>query len=125
MVAPSELEHIDGLRNAGMLPTNSRSNVYEKSRVVKSGEGILVGFTVYNSGAAQFIQWHDSAVVPAAGAVPEGVITIGATSDRELMWAAGEIKGRTFDRGIVLVNSSTGPTYTAGAADCFFDAQYI
>jgi hypothetical protein len=114
--------HDDGLRNAGTLPANSRSNGYENGRIVKGGEGVLVGFTVYNSsGSTQFIQWHDSAVIPAEGAVPEGFIPVEAATDRELNW----IPGRTFRRGIVLCNSSTGPTKTIGSADCFFDAQYV
>lgn len=102
-------------------PWNSSSNVLEASHVVKSGRGLLFGFTVYNSGAAQFIQWHDATTLPADGAVPAGFVPIAATTDRELLW----IPARTFHSGIVLCNSSTGPTKTIGAADCFFDAQYV
>jgi hypothetical protein len=112
---------LDGEQLANILPLNSRSNVYENRRAVKSGVGVLVGFTVYNSGPAQFIQWHDTLGLPVAGAAPEGFVEIATLASRGLNW----IPGRTFQRGIVLVNSTTGPTYTAGAADCYFDAQYV
>lgn len=120
--APSELEHIVGQRSAGMLPTNSHSNVYENARIVKGGEGILCGFTVYNSsGSDQFVQWHDSAVIPPEGAIPEGFVKVTTATDKGVVW----LPGRTFRRGITLCNSSTGPTKTIGSADCFFDAQYV
>ena len=120
--APSEREHIDGERMGGMLPANNSSNVYEASRLIKGGEGVLLGFTVYNSNAAaQFILLFDAAQVPANGAVPVAVFTVATVANLAVNW----IPGRTFRRGIVICNSSTGPTLTIGAADCFFDAQYV
>src|SRR5690348_17286280 len=99
-------------------PANKSSLAYVASFVVKSGPALLFGFTVYSSKAsAQFIQWFDAATVPADGVVPAGVISIAATSDREMLW----IPPRTFNTGIVLCNSSTGPTKTLASADCFFD----
>jgi hypothetical protein len=109
--------------HAAGLPLNTRSNVYENARQVKGGPGYLFGFTVYNSkGSGQFIQWHDSAVLPAEGAVPEGFMDIATVIAKSVQWLP---LGRSFLRGIYLVNSSTGPTKTIGSADCFFDAQYI
>ena len=109
--------------HAAGLPLNTRSNVYENARFVKGGPGFLFGFTVYNSkGSGQFIQWHDSATLPAEGAVPEGFISVATVADRTVQWLP---LGRAFQRGIYLVNSSTGPTKTIGSADCFFDVQYI
>lgn len=103
-------------------PLNTHSIAYATSLIVKSGPGILFGFTVYSSRTtAQFIQVFDSSTLPADGAIPELVIAIPASSDRELNW----IPGRTFRVGIVLVNSSTGATKTIGSADCFFDAQFL
>lgn len=102
-------------------PYNKHSQVYENAIVVLSGKGLLYGFTVYNSGAAQFVQWFDLGKLPATGDIPDGVLAVAATSSQGVAW----LPGRSFHSGIVLVNSSTGPTYTAGAADCFFDAQYI
>ena|SRR5438067_13638276 len=95
--------HDAGEQSAGMLPANSRSNVYENARRVKAGEGVLCGFTVYNSGAAQFIQIFDAPDIPATGSVPEVVFSAGATSTIGANW----IPGRTFRRGIVICNSST------------------
>jgi hypothetical protein len=109
--------------HAAGLPLNSRSNVYENARLVKAGPGYLFGFTVYNSkGSGQFIQVHDSATLPAEGAVPEVVIDIATVVAKGVQWLP---LGRSFLRGIYLVNSSTAPTKTIGSADCFFDAQYI
>lgn len=112
----------DDLRGAG-LPLSTHSNAYANALQVKSGAGILFGFTVYNSNAsAQFIQVHDSATLPADGAVPVAVLTAQATDNLAVSYI---FPGRFFQRGIWLCNSSTGPTKTIGSADCFFDAQYV
>ena len=109
--------------HASGLPLNAHSNAYENAIRVKSGPGYLIGFTVYNSkNAAQLIQWHDTKDAPASGAVPCGFFSLATVADREFYF---NTPGRSFLRGIWLVNSSTGPTYTAGSADCFFDAQFI
>ena len=109
-------------RAAG-LPLNTHSNVYENAHAVKSGPGYLFGFTVYNSkGSGQFIQVFDSSTLPAEGAVPETFFDIATVVAKGVQWLP---LGRSFLRGIYLVNSSTGPTKTIGSADCFFDAQYI
>lgn len=105
------------------LPLNVHSNVYEKSRLVKAGPGYLFGFTVYNSNvAAQFIQVHDSPTLPANGSVPCMVISVATIADKGVQWLP---LGRAFQTGIYLCNSTTGPTLTLGAADCFFDAQFV
>lgn len=105
------------------LPLNAHSNGYENARLVKPGPGYLLGFTVYNSNvAAQFIQVHDKTVKPVTGDVPCFVFAIATISDREFYF---NVPGRAFQHGIWIVNSTTGPTCTLGAADCFFDAQYI
>src|SRR5690348_15378178 len=109
-------------QDQALEPLNVHSNVYEATRLVKSGPGVLYGFTVYSSKASsQFIQVFDSATAPASGAVPATVLTVGATSNVAANW----IPGRTFLYGCWIVNSTTGPTYTAGLADCWFDVQFI
>lgn len=112
---------IDG-EGSGLWPFNTHSNGYVAARVIKTGPGKLYGFSVYNSGAAQFIQVHDGATVPASGAVPAAVFAVGATANLGVFFGD---TGRAFNAGCVIVNSSTGPTYTAGSADCFIDAQYL
>src|SRR5438105_8578326 len=70
------------------LPLNAHSNAYEAARVVKSGPGFLLGFTVYNSkGSAQFIQVHDSAVLPADGEVPAMFISVATVADKGVLYA--------------------------------------
>ncbi len=112
-----------GEEDAQGWPLNASSNAAAASLVVKSGAGRLFGFTVYNSaGAAQFIQLHDSQVLPADGAVPVFVVKVATVVDKGVFWGDW---GRFFNRGIVICNSSTFATKTIGAADCFFDAQYL
>jgi len=104
------------------LPLNIHSNVYEASRFVKSGAGILYGFTVYNSKtASQFIQVFDAASLPADGAIPAWVGTVATVANLGANW----LPGRTFQTGCVICNSSTGPTKTIGSADCWFDVQFV
>lgn len=105
------------------LPDNKTTVAYAASLVVKASGGTLWGLTGYNSkAAAQFIQVFDAASLPADTAVPKLVFTVPASSN--FFFEAGEGLGRYFSIGIVICNSSTGPTKTIGAADCWFDVQY-
>ncbi len=110
----------EGERNA-FGPLNNTSPALEAFRVVKTGDGILYGFTVTNTGAAQFVLGFDQRTLPADGAVPLFAFPIAADDALPLNW----IPGRTFLSGLVLANSSTNATLTIGAADCIFDAQYL
>lgn len=104
------------------LPSNHRSNALAASLIVTTGPALLYGFTVLNTNAsAQFIQLFDARDLPADTAVPDCVFTVPGSSNLPVQW----IPWRTFNVGIVMCNSSTAATKTIGAADCFFDAQYV
>lgn len=99
---------------------NRTTAAYSKSLVIAASPAKLHKVTGYNSGSAQFIQLHDAASLPADTSVPDVVIAVPATSNFTIDF--GEV-GRVFGTGIVICNSSTGPTKTEGADDCWFDAQ--
>lgn len=104
-------------------PLNSTSIALEATRIVKAGAGTLYGLSGYsNRGTAQFIQVHDAASIPAAGAVPVLIIAVPATSNFNLYYGS---VGRAFQHGCIVVNSTTAATYTAGLADTWFDVQYL
>lgn len=110
---------------AGEFPRNASSFAYVSSLLVKGGWTTLYGFSGYNSKvSAQFVQVFNfgDVVSLAAGAVPVIVVAVPAASN--FSFDAG-IHGRRFSRGIVIANSSTGATYTAGSADCWFDVQFV
>ena len=105
-----------------LVPLNVHSIAYANSIVVKTGPGLLYGFEIYSSKAsAQWIQVFDATVVPGTGAIPGPIFTVAATSNLPVNW----VPPRSFLNGCVIVNSTTGPTYTAGSADCWFDVQFL
>ena len=99
---------------------NSSTAAYAASLVVSKSPAYLCGVTVYNSSAStQFIQLHDAASLPANGVAPKLFFEIQPSSSRLIEF----LRPREFDTGIVVCNSSTGPTKTIGSADCWFDVQ--
>jgi len=97
-------------------PTTA-TNAYAASAVVSAtGPGWLRAVYGYNSGAAQFIQIHDAAALPANGVDCLFGILVPASSPFSIAFGE-EMK---FENGIVLCNSSTNPAKTIGAADVQF-----
>jgi hypothetical protein len=104
------------------FPANTTSQALASSLVVATGQRRLFGLQGYNSNAAaQFVLIFDTDTLPADGALATLVIKAAAVDNFSAYFGS---TGRWFDRGIVLCNSTTEPTKTIGAADCFFDVQY-
>lgn len=108
-----------------MRPKNlsySDSAAYVASQIAKAAPGTVFRISGYSSNAAaQFIQLHDAATLPADTAVPKIVFKVAAAGNFD--YDFGE-KGRYCGTGIVVSNSSTGPTKTIGVADTWFNIEY-
>ena len=104
-------------------PLNASTTAYAASLVVKGTPGTLYGLSGYNSLASdQWIQLHDAATLPANTAVPVVIFLAKASANFGIDFGP---RGRAFATGIVACNSTTGPTKTIGAANCWIDAQYV
>lgn len=108
---------LDSIRADPPETVRVNSVAYAASLILKAGPGTLFSLDVYNSlNAAQWIQLHDSLTLPADAAVPVWIGTVATVANLEKRWP----NGLNFTTGIVVCNSTTGPTKTIGAADCFF-----
>jgi hypothetical protein len=102
-------------------PPNYTSKALETFARVKTGDGLLFGFTVTNTNAAaRFALLFDTSVLPANGAVPIFAKSVPAGDAVGFSW----IPPRSFQAGCFIVNSTTQATLTIGAADQLYDAQY-
>jgi hypothetical protein len=103
-------------------PLQTGSTALEASRVVKTTAGTLMLLTGYNSLASpQFIQVHNTTSLPADGAVPVWVGTASASSTFSFSFFP---TGLVLSTGITISNSTTAPTKTIGAANCWYVAIY-
>lgn len=100
--------------------TSVTSTAAEAGHILKAAPGTLYTAAIYNNGSVtQWYQLHDSAAAPTGGAVPKMTLKLapGGTGNFDY----GQ-RGRAFATGIYITNSTTALTYTAGAADSFYDA---
>ena len=106
--------------SAGVSRANSVA--YATNLVIKNTAGTLISLSGYNSLAStQFIQIHDATALPSNNAVPAMIISVAASSAFSFTIPA---TGIPFTTGIIVCNSTTGPTLTVGAANCYFTATY-
>lgn len=104
-------------------PLSVHSLAYESFHIVNSGPCRLFGFEVYSSlASAQWIQLFNTQATSPTGLLPVAIFTVAGTSNLPVAYPW---PGRWFDQGIIIANSTTGPTYTAGAANCYYDVQYF
>jgi len=104
---------------ADYSPELDTSAAVEASSVTKASAGNLYGVTFSNGNAAtRYLQFFNSATVPADATVP--VITIACGQTVAVEWP----KGRFFSTGIAWCNSSTQNSKTIGAADSLADVSF-
>lgn len=90
--------------------------------MVKASPGTVHRISGYSSDANPvFIQLHDAASLPADAEVPILTIYVGAGENFDFDMS---FIGRFCEKGIVVCNSSTGPTKTIDGATAWLNIQY-
>jgi hypothetical protein len=104
-------------------PSLDTSAAYEASSISKASAGVLYGVFGYNSKTTgQYIQFFNSATVPADAAVPF-IAPIFVPAQSNFSFDTGKF-GLFFSAGISWSNSSTATTKTIGSADIFATVAY-
>ena|SRR3990167_2415203 len=102
-------------------PDLDTSTALEASSVTKASAGVLYGFSASNTNAAgHWIQFFNSATLPADATVPAMEFAIGSEGTAASEWP----KGRFFSTGIVWCISSTNGAKTIAGATALVDVQY-
>lgn len=109
---------LKGLLLGGATST-AATTALSTSLVVKAEAGRLRGIVGYST-TAQYIQVHDAVSLPADTSVPLVTIPITAGEPYSIDFGVG-LECAT---GIVISNSTTGPTKTIGAVDTWITAIY-
>lgn len=119
----SPVEQLFAAFGASELPLKKHSPALQNSLVIYTGPCYVTVIAASSTNAAaQYIQVFDQTTLPSNGAIPEMLLQAAATSDKFVSYS---LPGRFFRTGVVIANSTTAATLTIGAADCFFDVQYI
>jgi hypothetical protein len=94
-----------------------------RNAIVVPGRIVVYGFTVYSTlaDATQYLNVFDANTIPADNAVPLWSWPLLAHNGAGFDWTP---RGRQFQTGLVLCNSSTDDKKTIGSANCFFDVQF-
>lgn len=98
------------------------SSVYENGFQLATAPARLNHCFGYNNLATnQFLQVFDKATAPTNGSVPTICIEIEPGKNFSVYQA---LLPWTFQQGIYICNSTTGPTLTLGASNCLFYTQH-
>jgi len=109
---------------ATAMNSNATTTAYATNLQIKNGLGNLYLLSGYNnSTSGQFIQVHNTTSLPGAGAVPAVTFYVAPKSNFSFDFG---VYGRNFSNGIWVIRSQDGASLNvgAGAADCWFDAQF-
>lgn len=111
---------------AGIAPpryASAVSTALAASLVAKAAPGTVIMIKGYNSGPDQFVQLHNTAALPLDAVVPMAVQKVFAGDNFSFVIPVCGLPPNS--TGIVVCNSTTGPTKTIGAADCWFEVYYL
>lgn len=96
-----------------IIPASGYTNIL----VPSIGPAVLLSLFGYNSGPTQWIQIFDTKTTPSNGDKPLHTF-VALTADN--FSAIIPLTGLPCGKGVFILNSTTGPTLTQGAADCWF-----
>lgn len=110
------------ITDLSQTPLAYDSTVIEQGHVIKTTGGVLHILFGYNGRTtSQFIHVYNATTLPVDGAIP--VISFLVTGTSNFSYDFGKYS-KAFPLGIVVGNSSTQATKTAGSADCWFNILY-
>lgn len=109
-----------GYSSGAATPVTIKTSALATNLVVKASAGKLRSIVGYTT-LAQFIQIHNATSLPADATAPH--LSIPVEANKPFSIDFGHV-GLPCTTGIVICNSTTGPTKTIGAADTFVTAVY-